>query len=381
MPWCARGSATILLLAGLLVGPPAQAQEPVGPVDQPISLGGQSEYLGEIDHFPLQISGFGVGDYSYTGRTGENSFSAGKVAVGMFREITGGAYLFGQLTTSLQAGTAGGEPTTETEIDNLLISVTPSGASNLSLEVGKLDLPIGFERDDEPLNFLATPSFNFELGRPVKMVGLSGVWTASPKLDIQGFVFNGWDSDLDPNHGKSGGARLELLPRKGVILGVSGLYGVEGDQGATHDRYLVGVDYAVQPSWNWILAGEANLGGDRGVLANGGNATWGGAQLTLVHLLSRHWAVAARAEVFRDADGVRTGTGQTLESYSVAPLYSLGVGREGIFANVSHTSYRIPRLQLRGEVRVNHSSIAFFDTSNGPADWNVEYRLQLVTTF
>ena len=96
------------------------------------------------------------------------------------------------------------------------------------------------------------------------------------------------------------------------------------------------------------------------------------------------WSVnccSARAEVFRDADGARTGATQTLESYSIAPLYSLGVGREGIFANVQNTTVRIPRLQLRGEVRFNHSDAPFLDTSSGPDTWNVEYRLQLVTTF
>ena len=72
---------------------------------------------------------------------------------------------------------------------------------------------------------------------------------------------------------------------------------------------------------------------------------------------------------------------QTLESYTIAPLYSLGVGREGIFANVQNTTVRIPRLQLRGEVRINHSSVPFFDTDGGPDTWNIEYRLQFVTTF
>ena len=33
---------------------------------------------------------------------------------------------------------------------------TPPGASNVGLNFGKLDLPVGFERDDEPLNFLVT---------------------------------------------------------------------------------------------------------------------------------------------------------------------------------------------------------------------------------
>ncbi|HEV7366246.1 MAG TPA: outer membrane beta-barrel protein [Gemmatimonadales bacterium] len=372
----------LLLLGGLLGTVPAAAQQPSDTLDQAIDLGNQSGDLGASDRFPLQITGFGVGNYSYAGRTGENSFSASKVAVALFREITSRAYVFGQLTTALaEPTTPGGEPSTSIDIDNLLFSLVPSGASNVALNFGKIDLPIGFERDDEPLNFLVSPSFNFELARPVKMVGLESTWRLSPTTGVDAFLFNGWDTDLDPNHGKSAGARVEFLPRSGVTLGLSGLYGEEGDPGATNNRYLLNFDYAVQPAWDWVVAGEANYGGDQGVLPTGGDATWGGGMVTVLHRFTRHWGLVGRAEFFRDGDGARTGTTQTLESYTIAPLYSLGVGREGIFANVQNTTVRIPRLQLRGEVRYNHSNAAFFDTDSGPDTWNIEYRLQLVTVF
>jgi hypothetical protein len=379
----AKGAAIMLwLLGGLLESLPAAAQQPSDTADHAIDLGNGSADLTESAGFPLQITGFGVGNYSYAGRTGDNSFSTSKVAVALFREITSRAYVFGQLTTALTPpDTPGGDPGTSIDIDNLLFSLVPSGASSVSLNFGKIDLPIGFERDDEPLNFLVSPSFNFELARPVKMVGLETTWRPSPTIGLDALLFNGWDTDLDPNHGKSGGARVEFLPRSGVTLGLSGLYGVEGVQGATKNRYLLNLDYAIQPSWDWVIAGEANHGGDRNGLAGGGDATWSGGMLTVLHRFTRHWALAGRAEVFRDADGARTGVTQTLQSYTIAPLYSLGVGREGIFANVQNTTVRIPRLQLRGEVRFNHSDTAFFDTSSGPDTWNVEYRLQLVTVF
>jgi len=203
------GRKALLLLGTLLPAVPAVAQQPSDTADHAIDLGNASADLTESAGFPLQITGFGVGNYSYAGRTGENSFEASKVAVALFREITSRAYVFGQLTTALaEPDTPGGEPTTETEIDNLLFSLVPSGASNVSLNFGKIDLPIGFERDDEPLNFLVSPSFNFELARPVKMVGLEGTWRPTAKTGVDAFLFNGWDTDLDPNHGKSGGARV-----------------------------------------------------------------------------------------------------------------------------------------------------------------------------
>jgi len=379
---CSCRALALLVLVGSWRTVPLPAQQPGDTLDKPIELGNQPEDLGEIDRFSLQITGFGVGDYAYFGRTGENSFAASKVAVALFREITDNAYIFGQLTTALEEPEEpGGEPVTEIEIDNLLFSWVPPGSSNLALNVGKLDLPIGFERDDEPLNFLVSPSYNFELGRPVKMVGVDGSWRPTPSVGLEAFGFNGWDTELDPNHGKSAGARLEFLPASNVTLGVSGLYGAEGEEGETNNRYLMTLDYALQPAWNWVVAGEANFGGDKEVLPDGSDATWRGGMLTVFHRFTRNWGIAGRAEVFRDADGARSGTTQTLESYSIAPSYSIGVGREGIFANVQRTTVRIPRFQLRGELRVNHSSEPTFETSDELSDWNTEYRLQLVATF
>jgi hypothetical protein len=355
------------------------------PADQPVTLeapgGDVRAVTGEEEH-QLSITGFGVGGYTYDGKTHDNSAAAGKVAVALFRELTDNLYVFGQLTTSISDQAAQGEePTTEIEIDNLLVSFTPKGASNLNLTFGTLDAPIGFERDDEVLLLTPTTSFNFELARPAKLTGLFGTYTLSRTVDLTALVANGWDSPVDANHGKTVGARLGLLPTERASVGLSALYGSEGEAGETNDRLLLAADYVVQPSRDWIVAGEANYGKDIDLPDDGGNASWTGATLIVHHQVARHWGIAARAEVLDDKDGSRTGQPQTLTSYTIAPIYSIGVGREGIFANIQHTTYRIPRFQLRGEVRLNHSDVPFFETSDGAGQWGVQYRVQLVTTF
>ena len=354
--------------------------------DQRIAIGGQQQDLEALtgeSEAQLRITGFGIGSYTYDGKTRDNSFAAGKLALSAFRELNNYLWVFGQLTTALEQPEPGAdEIATSTEIDNLIVSATVPGATNLNFGFGKFDVPVGFERDDEPLNLQATTSFNFELARPAKMVGVVGRWALSPKLDLTGLVSNGWESQIDPNHAKSGAVRIGLLPAEGVSLGVSGIYGPEGEADATNNRYLVDVDYAFQPIQRVIVAGEANFGGDRGVLAGGGDATWKGATITLFVRPLRRIGITGRAEVFDDPDGARTGQAQTLESYTIAPMYFLGVGREGIFANVEHTTFRIPRFQLRAELRFNHSSEPFFPLADGTLSrWGVQYTLQLVTVF
>jgi hypothetical protein len=368
-------AAVVALALGSAQPLSAQDSSTTNGGDVPISLGA-GDALANAGSASLEVTGFGVAGYQYDARTSNNSFGAGKLAVGLFRELGDYTYAYGQLTTAVSD-----EGETETEIDNLIVSTTIPGASAVSVMLGKLDLPIGFERDDEPLQFLASPSYNFELARPVKLVGVMGAWSATPQVRLAGFLFNGWDDEGESNHGKTVGARAGFLPLPGLSLGLSGLYGAEGDAGDTHNRFLLDADYAWQPSWDWIVAGEANWGGDRAIQDDGSDATWSGAMLTLLHQFTTHVGLAARAEVFRDTDGARTGVPQTLTSYSLAPLFSMGVGRDGMFANVEHTTFRIPRLQLRLEARLNHSTVPVFETTDGVSQWGTELRASAVTTF
>lgn len=353
--------------------------------DRPFPIGGGQdvEALTQEDARELQITGFAVGNYAYAARTGENSFAASKIALSLFRELSDHVWMFGQLTTALEEPEEeGGDPVTEIEIDNLLVNLTPPGANNLSLSFGKFDVPLGFERDDEPLNLQPTTSFNFELARPAKMVGLVGRWAMSPQVGLTLLAGNGWDSQIDPNKHKTGGMRLGVLPTQQVSLGLGGMYGNEGEEDETTGRYLLSFDYAFQPTAAWIIGGEANWGGDREALETGGDAQWYGATMTVFHRFVRRFGAVARAEVLRDRDGARTGDPQTLTSYTLAPLYFIGTGREGIFANIEHTTFRIPRLQARAEARLDHSSEPVFTDSDGnPDTWDLHFVFQIVATF
>lgn len=374
--------ALSVLLAVVCATMPLHAQ------DRPVNLDqGVGDLTGE-DEFPLQITGFGVGDFSYHPRSGENTARAGKLAVSFFREISDKFWFFGQLTTALSSGEEGGEGAeigdevpTEIEIDNMLVNFTPGGTSGFSVAFGKFDVPVGFERDDEPLNFQATESFNFELARPAKMVGFVGRWVATPSIDLTAMVGNGWDAQLDENTQKTTGARLGLLPSEHTSIGLSGLIGSEGESDEVHTRYLMSLDYASEPGSGWIIAGEANLGGERDALGDGNDASWYGGTLSLFHQISQHVGATIRGETFRDADGFRTGEAQTLQSLTFSPIYFVGTGREGIFANVEHTTFRIPRFQIRAEARLDHSSESIFGEDGEARDWQMRYVLQFVTTF
>src|SRR5438034_9615874 len=169
---------------------------------------------------PVSVTGFAVGRADYDRVARSNSFTAGKIGVSLFKPV-GDVYLFAQLTTALE-GTE-----TSTEIDNLLVSWTPRTANQWTLAFGRFDAPIGFERDDEPLNLIPTNSFNFSYARPGKLTGVQVHYTASPRLDLWAVAANGWDVAVDNNRGKTALARAQFIPLPWVTVGVTGVYGPE----------------------------------------------------------------------------------------------------------------------------------------------------------
>ena len=147
---------------------------------------------------PLVVSGFGVGAGNYDRNLAQNGALASKIALSLFRPWSDQLYLFGQLTTHVEVHDS--EPAhTHIEIDNLIVNWTPRRVSALTLSFGRFDAPIGFERDDEPLNLVPTTSFTFELARPVKFTGLMARYALNPKISVLGIVANGWNEEADNN--------------------------------------------------------------------------------------------------------------------------------------------------------------------------------------
>src|SRR6185503_5382758 len=309
----------------------------------------------------LAISGFAVGMGSYDRNLGTNSASGSKIALSMFRPWSDHLYLFGQLTTHLEVPDSG-EAETHVEIDNLIVNWTPPGASALTLSFGRFDAPIGYERDDEPLNLIPTTSFNFELARPVKFTGLMARYTANPHLQLIGLAANGWNAEADNNTGKTAGLRVLLFPASGVAVGASGIYGPEEDGTNGAQRTLLAADATLQPSPKFVFQIEGNRGSQRDA---GASLTWTGAVATAFWRASGSMGVSVRGEILDDADGVTTGTPQTLKSLTVSPWYFYREAQEGVFSNVEFTTFRLPAFSLRPALRFDSSDQPFFEDKNG----------------
>jgi hypothetical protein len=328
----------------------------------------------------VTINGFAVGRYDWDRNARTNTFTGSKIAVSLFRPWSDNLYLFGQLTTSLGVDETTGAEVTETEIDNLIVSWTPPGASSLNLTFGRFDAPIGFERDDEPLNLLPTNSFNFELARPAKLTGAIARFVASPVVSVAAYVANGWEVALDNNRGKTIGARLDLLPADGVALGLNALYGPEVAGTDAQQRTLLAADATLQPVSRLIVGLEANYG--RQLIGGGASGTWTGISGTAFWRLGRSTGLTVRGETLRDKDGLASGTPQTLQSLTISPWYFYREAQEGIFSNIERTTFRLPAFSLRPALRIDHSDQPVFETADGSLrNTNVRGILELVYLF
>src|SRR2546425_7967913 len=304
---------------------------------------------------PVTVTGFAVGraDYDRAGRS--NTFTAGKIGVSLFTPV-GETYLYARLTTALE----GGESATET--DNLLVSWTPQRANRWTLAFGRFDAPIGFERDDEPLNLIATNSFNFVYARPGKLTGVQLHYTVSPRFELWGVAANGWDVAVDNNRGKTALARAQWIPMPWVTLRATGAYGPERDSTDAHQRSLLSSDITVDRG-RLIVGAELNAGREQN--GGAGALAWRGAAATAFWRVTRNLGLAARYDQMEDSDGLLTGTSQILRSVTVGPMWYFSSASEGIFSNIEHTRFHLPQIALRGAVRADWSSQPFFTDASG----------------
>lgn len=323
---------------------------------------------------PLTVSGFAVGLGSYDRNLGQNTAAGSKLAVSFFRPWSDQLYFFGQLTTHLEHADSG-PPGTAIEIDNLIINWTPAKLTALSLSFGRFDAPIGFERDDEPLNLVPSASFNLENARPVKFTGLLARYALSPKISVLGVVANGWDSQIDNNSGKTAGFKLQAFPSSGFALAGGIFYGPEEDSTNGAQRSLLTGDATWQPSPRVILQAEAHHGSQQGT-------SWTGAVGQAFVRVGRSTGVTVRGEVLDDPDGARTGTAQKLSSVTISPWYFYREAQEGVFSNVEFTTFRLPAFSIRPAVRIDHSDQPVFEKKDGSlARSNLTALVELVYVF
>ncbi len=221
----------------------------------------------------------------------------------------------------------------------------------LGIKAGKFVTYEGIEVIESGANPTISRGFLFGLAEPFTHAGAVLTYKISDELDAAAGVVNGWDLVVDNNRGKTFVAKLGYTGA-GAIVTASGYAGPERESNAD-DLRLSGDITGMYKLGTIDLWAQVNAGSEEGVAPDGGTASWYGAGLQPVFHLIEKLAIGARAEMFRDQDGARTGAEQTLYNLTVAPAFTLTTG-----------------LVLRGELRVNWSSVDAFMDGDGAVHGN-----------
>lgn len=267
---------------------------------------------------------------------------------------------------------------TEVSLHRFYITgIAPLG-NGVALSFGRFDTPYGYERHDAPLNLTATTSEVQRYGRPQSMTGFTAAYQFAPWLDVMAWIVNRWENETtedsleDNNRDKSFGGRIGFTPLQGSQLlnvGIGGWWGPEQDDDTAHKRWIVDVDATWTPNPRLLLTAEFVYGRETGVsfrrvgipipgdAADDKRVSWYGLY-ALAHYDVTPWlGTSFRYGIFNDNDGARTGISQTLQSFTLTPIF--------------HLSRLIPDLRPMGVT---------YTRSRHPLDWvdvRLEYRLNL----
>ena len=154
---------------------------------------------------------------------------------------------------------------------------------------------------------------------------------------------NGWQRIGDNNNGKAIGTHL-VWKAGPSTLAFNTFFGPELDNDDSHWRFFGDIVWtlAIDAATRLALTTDAGLQQRPSTSA----ATWHAAALLIRRQLSPKWATAARAEYYRDSDGLISGVAQTLVEGTLTFEYR---------------PWEILILKLEG--RYDHSTASVFNTS------------------
>ncbi len=214
--------------------------------------------------------------------------------------------------------------------------------NGLIVELGIMPSYLGFEGFASWTNWTYTRSYSSEFS-PYYETGLRVAYSFDEHFSAQLCVLNGWQTIGDVNNGKSFGAQV-VWSYERWSLTVNGYAGPDLPNDDVDWRFFGDIVATLSPSAPVQFAVEMSAGTQQ--QASAPNANWGAVALYGRWAFLPKLAGVLRAEVYRDASGLITGTQQTLTE---------------ITGTLAYTPW--PPLLLKLEGRYDHSTANVFTGS------------------
>lgn len=274
-----------------------------------------------FDLSKITVNGFVDTSHFHDDNAGTNTFSLDKVALyGSYDPVD-----YASLYFDLGYTDAGDD--NNANIDQAYVNFT-CPLSGIKFTLGKFDAPIGFESVDAPDMYQYSHALVFDNGIALFHTGVMVDRSLVDMIDLKFYAVNGWDNNADNNEEKTYGGRIGIRPIEDVNLGVSYVWGPEGDNNNVDSRQVVDVDLTVTAIPNLTIGGEFNYGLEENASEERSDrdAEWSGG-LIMLHYDFCEWSgLTFRYDRFFDKDGGRTDTKQTLQAYTIAPTFTIAEG-------------------------------------------------------
>lgn len=185
---------------------------------------------------------------------------------------------------------------------------------SINIKAGRFVTLAGLEVIEGPDNWNISRSFAFGLTIPFVHTGVrTNFGLFNDKLDVYLGLNNGWDNPVDNNTYKTVEFGLGYSPLENVSLFHTIYYGPETTATNAHKRFLLTNVITWDATDKLSFMGEFNYGNQRREVTRAlENIEWFSFNGYARYQLNDRWAVAYRAEFFRDTKAFRSGLDNSL---------------------------------------------------------------------
>jgi hypothetical protein len=202
--------------------------------------------------------------------------------------------------------------------------VAPLG-KGVRISAGKTESFLGAEKLEAIDNPNYSRSFLFTYAKPIMQTGIGASSVLGQRANAALYLLNGWDDLSDYSKGKAVGLHVDTVAVRGTVLQANYFYGIRDTNSARDGRDVLDLIATLTPAKPFSITVNYDSGWLQDAVPTG-TAKWSGVSAVARYAINDAYACSVRGETFRDADGFRTGTQQTLTEYTVTPEVRLAGG-------------------------------------------------------
>jgi len=232
------------------------------------------------------------------------------------------------------------------------VDIKPASWHGVELDAGEFVTSAGAEVIETNQNFNYSRSLLFAWAIPYSHTGFRLQYPIGSHFTGSFQVVNGWNNVEPINSGKTYGFTGAYAWKK-VTWNHNYYVGPEHPGTTRGWRNLYDTSIAVNQTDNFTWYLNFDYGRDKNIGA--GASQWTGLAGAARYAIGKNYAIAGRLEFFDDANGLMTGTAQTVKEFTVTGEYKV-------------TGW----LMTRAEFRTDWSDHGFFEQKNAPTGSKVQ---------